>query len=280
MFSQLPEHLGLATLCPELPRIHGYGTRSSSRFGPLVTESQVTALQKAAVPMNTKKNTNWACKVWSEWAANRKLECPTAWPPHLMIIKPCELNLWLSRFVLEVRRQDGQPYPPNTLHQLCCGILRQVREIKPELDIFKDPEFVSFRKTLDAEMKRLKASAGVRLVPKQAEPITEAEEEMLWEKGLLGSHSPQSLVDTMVFMAGMYFALTSGEEHRQLRFSSIELIEKPRAIPYLLYTELVSKNNPGGLEHRKVTSKQVTHHANTECPTRCFVQMYKQYCKR
>ena len=292
LFSQLPTDL------IDLPDVYTCGTTEESsnalepsplalmpsssstnnRFGPLVSASEVTALQKSAVPANTKKNTNWAANVWSEWAANRKLQCPTEWPPHLMIIKPCELNSWLSCFVMEVRRQDGKAYPPNTLHQLCCGILRYVRETKPNVDIFKDPEFASFRRTLDAEMKRLKGTPGIRSVPKQAEPISAAEEEILWCKGLLGNHSPQCLVDTMVFMAGMYFALRSGEEHRQLRMSSIELIEKPGAVPYLVYKESASKNNPGGLKHRKVTTKQVTHFANTECPLRCFVQLYKQYC--
>ncbi len=178
---------------------------------------------------------------------------------------------------MEVCRKDGQPYPPSTLHQLCCGVLRCIHEVKLEIDIFKDPEFLSFHKTLDAEMKRLKGTPAVESVPKQAQPISAVEEEILWSKGLLGSHNSRVLVDTMVFMVGVYFALRSGEEHRQLRFSSVQLTEKPKAILYLLYTESVSKNNPGGLKHRKVTTKQVTHHANTDRPDRCFIELYKQY---
>ena len=72
---------------------------------------------------------------------------------------------------MEIRRRDGKEYPPNTLHQICCGILRYVREVKPELDIFRDAEFASFRTTLDAEMKRLKAR-GVGVKIKQSEPIS------------------------------------------------------------------------------------------------------------
>ena len=56
---------------------------------------------------------------------------------------------------------------------------------------FKSPELASFRKSLDAEMKRIKAIAAVLIHPKRAEPILEYEEEMLWKKGLLGSHSLQ-----------------------------------------------------------------------------------------
>ena len=62
------------------------------------------------------------------------------------------------------------------------------------------------------------------------------------------------------------------------KFSSVQLVEKPGCVPYLLYTESVSKNNPGGLKHRKVESKQVTHYANRERPEHCFVETYRQYC--
>ena len=65
-----------------------------------------------------------------------------------------------------------------------------VLQVKPQLDIFRDAVFASFRKTLNAEMKRLKAG-GLGVHTKQAEPITPDEEELLWSKNLLGAHSPQ-----------------------------------------------------------------------------------------
>ena len=100
---------------------------------------------------------------------------------------------------------------------------------------------------------------------------------MLWEKGLLGSHSSQVLVDTTLYMAGLYLALRSGDEHRRLCFSDVELVEKAGNVPHLVYTESVSKKNPGGLGHRKVDAKRVCHYANTGWPKRCFVELYKQY---
>ena len=39
----------------------------------------------------------------------------------------------------------------------------------------------------------------------------------------------------------------------------------------------MSKNHPGGLSGRRVMPKIVTHHANVDCPERCFVRLFKKY---
>jgi hypothetical protein len=59
-----------------------------------------------------------------------------------------------------------------------------------------------------------------------AKAISECEEETL------GTHSPKALVDTMVFMAGLYFGPRSGNEHRQMRFTSLQLAG---CTPYLVH---------------------------------------------
>ena len=131
---------------------------------------------------------------------------------------------------------------------------------------------------LDSEMKRLQAS-GIGIVQQKAEPITFEEEEILWQKRILGDSSPQSLLDTMLYMNGLYFALRGGKEHRNLRHkpSQIKLIEKPGERSYLMYVEDVSKNHPGGLKGRKIKPKIFYHHTNIEKPDRCFVRLYKLY---
>ena len=151
----------------------------------------------------------------------------------------------------------------------------------PGIDFFKDEGFSQFRMVLDSEMKRLQA-AGIGIIQKKAEPITFEEEEILWEKGILGDATPQSLLDTMLYMNGLYFALRGGKEHRILRHkpSQIQLIEKHGERPYLMYTEDLSKNHPGGLKGRKIKPKVVYHHANIEKPERCFICLYKLYNSR
>ena len=231
------------------------------------------------MPKNTAKNTSWARNVWREWTGHRRQCCqPMDCPPHILLCTFAQLDYWLSKFVLEVRRRDGQPYPPNSMYQLTCGLLRWIRETKPALNLFADAEFAGFRKTLDGEMKRLR-SMGLGVQQKQAEPISEGEENQLWEKGLLGDHSPQVLLDTLVYFCGLYFALRSGQEHRNLQFTQFKLVEQTDSPSCLVYTENASKNNKGGIAQRKVAPKEVTHYANTDMSQRCLVRLFKEYCR-
>ena len=114
---------------------------------------------------------------------------------------------------------------------------------------------------------------------KQAAPLTEQNEEKLWQVGVLGAHNPQALLNTMIYTNGLYFALRSGDEHRQLRHNpcQIQLVECPNERPYLEYTEDISKNHQGGLKGRNQKPKVVKRFANLENPERCFVKLFKLY---
>ena len=251
---------------------------TSSRFATPITEEEITEKRKSAIPDKTKKDTQYCISVWEEWREHRRQTTSSTIPP-LNSITPSELQYWLLRFIHEVRKKNGSEYPPNTLLHLCTGIVRYLRSNgHPSLDIFKDSAFAEFRSSLDAEMKRLQAK-GLGSKQRQAEPITEDEEDLLWEKGLLGDHTPDALLNTVVYMNGLYFALRSGKEHRNLRHSpsQIEIVERDGERPYLLYTEDCSKNHPGGLKGRRINRKVVKHYANTTTPQKCFVRILKKY---
>ena len=105
------------------------------------------------------------------------------------------------------------------------------------------------------------------------------EEDNVWAKGLLDDNNTQSLLDTIFFYIGLYFALRSGKEHRQLRRNPCqkELVEHPGERPFLCYTEDVTKNRPGGLKGINMKPKVVVQHANLEDPQRCFERVFKLY---
>ena len=46
-----------------------------------------------------------------------------------------EINCWLTRFILEVMRADGKPYPVNLLYSISTGLLRHFRDDLYRYDI-------------------------------------------------------------------------------------------------------------------------------------------------
>ena len=146
------------------------------------------------------------------------------------------MNHWLGKFVLELRTKSGKEYCPDSLYQLCCGLLRSLREAnRAEVNILEDPEFIEFHGVLDGQMKRQNAR-GKYIEKRKASVISIEMEERLWEKGLLCDHSPRALVDTLVYLNGLYFVLRSGDEHRRLRHEScqIKVVSTVGQEPYIV----------------------------------------------
>ena len=169
----------------------------------------------SAIPSKTHEDTKYCINIWNDWCKHRSARFGETISP-IEELPTGQLANHLCRFIYEIRKQDSSEFPPNSLHHIVSGIQRFIRwNGKPAIDIFKDGEFAEFRVCLDSEMKRLQRS-GLGSQKKKAEPLT-IEEEVLWQKGLLGANNPQALVDSMVVLNGLYFALRSGSEHRQLR---------------------------------------------------------------
>ena len=68
-------------------------------------------------------------------------------PYDIIAIPDVELNYWLAKFVVEVRkRENGEAYYDNTLYQMVCRLQGFIRENgRAELNIFQQPEFKLFR---------------------------------------------------------------------------------------------------------------------------------------
>ena len=101
-------------------------------------------------------------------------------PSDICMLSPEQLHCLLVRFVLEVRKKDGTEYPLDILYHIGCGIMRFLNQNgQPEIDFLK--EQADFRVILDTESK--KANVGSHKT--QAKLLTQEEEDLLWEKGLL-----------------------------------------------------------------------------------------------
>ena len=249
---------------------------TNKRFAAPVTSNAVQQSKDAAVPERTRRDTEWCIKLWNLWSSQRPCTSTDTAIPPITALNNEQLQHWLCRFVLEVRKVNGQHYPPATLHHIISGVMRFLRQSGRQLDLYQDHCFQDFRTVLDSEMKRLKV-AGLGSKTRKAEPLTVQEEELLWEKGILGESTPQALLNAVFFSNGIYFALRSGSEHRQLRHNDcqITVVERSGERPFLRYVEDVSKNNQGGLKGKKISPNTVVQYANQENPQRCPVRLFK-----
>ena len=154
-----------STLLPEEAPTHM--CELSSRYAIPITDEEIKRAHEESVPKATRTDTAYYVRLWSDWAENRNKHSKEIVPPFDQLNDKSLLQCWLTRFVLKVRSKKGTEYTPNTLHHIVCGIMRHLRQncSRPEIDIFKDPEFANFHTSLDAEMKRLQ-TAGVGSVKK------------------------------------------------------------------------------------------------------------------
>ena len=180
-----------------------------ARYALPKTVKDIEQARKGSTPANTQRDTQWCMSVWNDWSNERnKLIADDKAPADPAVLDNRSVfTHWLELFVLEVRTKNGEEYAPNTLHHLVCGIMRHCRTSSmPSVDFFQDPEFANFRRMLDSKMKRIQKK-GKGSTKKKGEPLTVKDEELLWEKGVLGDHSPQALLSTIFFTSGLYFAL-------------------------------------------------------------------------
>ena len=84
----------------------------NNRFKVSSRQEEIDMITKGYVPMNTQRR-----------STDDDGECPS---DLFEVGDPDNLNFWVLRFINEVRRADGDPYPPRTIHQLLAGLQRSM----------------------------------------------------------------------------------------------------------------------------------------------------------
>jgi hypothetical protein len=103
----------------------------TKRFKPSTKDKEVNVITKGYVPDNTKRSNSWSVNVFKEWKAARSYsDDEEKCPDNLFVFAiPEELNHWLPRFINEVRKEDGLPYPPRSIQLLLAGLQRHMLDI-------------------------------------------------------------------------------------------------------------------------------------------------------
>lgn len=245
------------------------------RFSTL-SEQELESLSKACVPKNTENSTKWALDNFKSWMGHRNSCSAEKCPENLLEeMEPSQLNKWVSTFIAETRKVNGEPYPPKSLHLLLSGLQCHMKsfnkERAPNIFAKNDPAFTRLHQTMDSLYRKLRAS-GVGAQKCSTETFTKEEENQLWVCGVLGIDNPTSLLRAVFFNNGKIFCLRGGEEHRNLRLSQFRRNENGYT-----YTENASKNRSGGLAQLRVKNKCVEILENPEAGDRCPCRLLDLY---
>ncbi|XP_078616860.1 zinc finger MYM-type protein 2-like [Branchiostoma floridae x Branchiostoma japonicum] len=219
----------------------------------------------------------WAANAYQVWAEqeNRKLLAkrpgekflaPTDWSK----ATPEEANFWVSKYLTEVRKQDGKPYTPSTLQTLAHGLDHHIKEDLgiDHLDLMSNNlQFADVRNALINQKQLLSHLEGTSKYG--VKEFTEQDEAKLWRK-VFDLNTPKGLLYAVYYHNCKLFGVWTGEEHHSLTVSQYSF----------------GKNNKGQFvkfvrqgRRKKDQGKAYTYYAVPGNPW-CVVNLYRLYLSK
>ena len=251
------------------------------RFSSPHSPTSMEKICEGYVPKNTSKSTSWALRVFRTWREQRNEHEDDKCPETLLEEPQVELlNFWLSRFVMEARREDGKPYPPSSINNILSGLYRFSKTCVPKGMVCpnfmnrKDPLFRDLTGAIQVRYRELRES-GVGAMVRHAPVVTVEEEDRLWQSKVIGDHSPLALLSAIFFYVGKTFCIRGGDEQRLLKRSQFVRSYNPDCYTY---TENGSKNH-AGINFREA-NKVVPVYSNVKARPRCLVYLLDLYFKK
>ena len=112
------------------------------RFRPPNSEQEEKQILEECIPKSTRSSTKWALKVFSEWQVARVNKNPRIEERSFKIdidkvqtldtnianMSVETLNFWLTKFVQEVAKANGERYPGRSLYMIAAGLQRHLGE--------------------------------------------------------------------------------------------------------------------------------------------------------
>ena len=232
----------------------------------------------------SKRKIKWAVGMYCEWRnarlndVNVPSEIVKADLNDLVNLTKSDLAFSLSRFVREIKKLDNTDYPPNTLREIVIMIQMHLNQNDMFWKLLDHSEFVTLCNVLDNTMReRTAMGLGVKV---SSDIISLSNENKLFETGQLGEGNPQQLLNTVIYMVGLHFALRGGVEHQRLRRpgfrSQIEFGKDLRGKFRMVFKEdPLQKTIQGGIGCKN--SRKVVYVYPASDTRRCPVRLVQKY---
>ena len=253
-------------------------------FKTVENEDKIYELSNKRFAEMSNRKIRWAVNLYCQWRLTRMEDsmCPTAISrANLDIVSEVckeDLAYALARFIREIKKVNGEEYPPNTLREIIIMVQMYLNQNGIFWKLLDDSVFVFLRNVLDNTMKE-RTAQGLGI--KQSSSVISLSHELrMFDKGALGESDPEQLVRTVIYMLGLHLALRGGVEHNRLRRPGfnpqiiVETCDDGREC--LVYKEdALQKTNQGGLQS-KSNNKIVYVYPSSDL-NKCPVRLYKKY---
>ncbi|XP_014667450.1 PREDICTED: LOW QUALITY PROTEIN: zinc finger MYM-type protein 3-like [Priapulus caudatus] len=219
------------------------------------------------------------------WRLRRRTAAASSFKTELLQMTAEELSYSLCLFVKEVRKPNGECYASDSVYYLCLGIQSFLYENGRVDNIFTDLYYMKFADCLHELI-----SSYEPIISGEGYVLGRIEEEILWESRQLGAHSPNVLLNTLMYFNSKYFHLKDVAEHMQLSFSQIlkhwrrkpdpDSGKKPPRTIFLRYFPLTLEKQRGPKRKSQDDSMWLEQAEKLDNPLRCPVKLYEFYLSK
>ena len=141
-------------------------------------------------------------------------------------ISPAALDEILQKYYLEVRKQDGTDYEPDSPNVMQAALEQYLSDKGYPYSLITGREFATSRAALDVKAKQLRMN-GYGKRQNRAQPYNSAEEELFWSSGLLGDHSGVALTNVNFKNLSDYFEFRGRQDHYDAYVEDFEVVLHP-----------------------------------------------------
>ena len=227
--------------------------------------------------VDTEANTNTKKKTTSDIALVELFLANEGETRDIQEIPPADLDRYLSKFLVSVRKKSGDEYEPTTLRGFIASVDRYLKKFRYSESVITGQSFANTRDVLKTKQKKLKR-LGKGNRPQEAVPLTDDEITALFTSNVVGIHSPEALVNILWFNNCLHFGLRGGKEQRDLQWGDIELKTDLNGKEYLEYSvQRQTKTRPGDNPANRRAVKPRMFENKAVGPERDPVFVYKLY---
>ena len=241
----------------------------ASRFAS-ISDEEVKEFTEKLENENTKKKTLYDIKVFKEYldACDEKREIED--------ITPVELQEIIKKFVLAVRKKNGEEYEPSSLRAFIQSIDRHLRKNNYGFSVLNDKEFHEVQDILKKKQKQLK-SIGKGNRPNAADPLSDEDIDTFYSRKVLGIHSPRALLNTLWMNNCTFFGMRPGKEQRDLCWGDLQLKTDSEGNCFIEFNIERQTKTRTGENPRNIREKKPKMYEDKSNADRCPVNTYLAY---